>query len=92
MPANLVLTELSQVDACLVRLILFDHSITGSYFGAVLVYDEDRNLSRDSGLTNPPKEKRSNEPFFTVQHDESYFGFDMSKLRQVDGHYSVILS
>lgn len=90
--SNLVLPELSQVDARLARLILFDHPVTGPHFGAIRVYDEHGNLTRDSALTNPPKENRANEPFFTVQRDEPYAGLYISKPQQVDGHYSVILS
>ncbi|QDL95897.1 sensor domain-containing diguanylate cyclase [Rhodopseudomonas palustris] len=89
---NLLLPELRSVSPPIDRLILFDHLVPAPHLGAIRVYDEHGDLTRDSAVLHPAKENRSDQPFFAVHRDEPYFGLYISGPQQLDGQYSVVVS
>ncbi len=89
---KLLLPELTSVDPAIARLILFDHSIVAPHFGAIRIYDQHGNLTRDSAAPNPAAQNSADQHFFLAQRDDPQLGLFIGKPQQLDGVYSVIVS
>ena len=89
---KLLLPELSSVDPKIARLILFDHSVEAPHFGAIRIYDQNGNLTRDSAVVHPATSNRADRPFFAAHRDDPNLGLFISNPQQLDGAYSLIVS
>src|ERR1700722_6043486 len=60
---NMTAPGISQVTKPIRQLILFDHTATAKYSGAIQVFDADGKLTTDASTLDPVPENRSDEEF-----------------------------
>ncbi|WP_031334958.1 diguanylate cyclase [Rhodopseudomonas sp. B29] len=90
--SNLLLPEVSQVDAKVRNLILFDQSMTAGHFGPLRVFDANGDLKLDASTLTPAKLNRADAPFFTVHRDRPDVGLYVGPPARKGDSYSIVLS
>jgi diguanylate cyclase (GGDEF)-like protein len=89
---NMTAPEISQVSKPIRQLILFDHTATAKYSGAIQVFDADGKLTTDASTLDPVPENRSDEEFFQVHRDRPDAGLFISRPMLHHGAYAIVLS
>jgi diguanylate cyclase (GGDEF)-like protein len=89
---NMVIPEIKDVSKPIRHLILFDHTATAKYFGAIQVFDADGRLTVDASTLDPILENRSDEEFFQVHRDQPDIGLYISRPTLHRGASAIALS
>lgn len=90
--SGMMMPEITTVSKDVRHLILFDHAVTASHFGAIQVFNAQGDLVDDASALNPPPENRADESFFKVHRDDGEAGLFISRPMLHRGAYSVVLS
>ena len=90
--SNLVMPEIKDVSKEIRHLILFDHTTTAKYFGAIQVFDAKGKLTIDASSFDPVPEDRSDEEYFLVHRDHPDTGLFISKPMLHRSAYAIVLS